>query len=409
MHILTISDFYPPFIGGAEHQVSLICRNLKQRGHTVNVATVWQGETSQVTQDEYGVTVYRLKSLSTRVPWFYQDPRRRFHPPFPDIGMAFSLRRLIETLRPDIVHAVGWIAYSVAVALRNHAIPLVVSTRDHGYTCAIRVFLHNGRVCSGPSFSKCLDCSRARYGWPKALAAVSGVFWGRSLLRKRIDAYHCASTYIYDLMRRDLFDGAVERKPHGVVIPNILANEAAPGGLPDVIAALSQPYILFVGALQPSKGLDVLLAAHQALVSPPPLVLVGTAWPDTPTRFPPGVTVLRDLPHPVVMAAWQRSLFAVVPSLIPETFGNAVVEAMSQGKAVIASRLGSLANLVKDEETGFLVPPGDVLALTQAMQCLLDDAEKRQRFGRAGYERSQLFSAETIVPQFEAFYQRLTV
>jgi glycosyltransferase involved in cell wall biosynthesis len=408
MRILTTSDFYPPFIGGAERQVSLICRNLAQRGHTISVASVWQTGSPEVVRDDAGVTIYRLKGLSTRMPWFFKDPQRRFHPPFPDVAMVLGLKRLIREIRPDVVHAVGWIAYSTAAALWGSSIPFVISTRDHGYTCPIRSFVYRNQVCSGPALLKCLGCSRQRYGWPKALAAVTGVFTGRSLLRQRVNAYHCASTYIARVMQRDLFGNLhTEGKPH-TMIPNILEAYTAPDFTPEIAAQLPKTYILFVGALQASKGLDVLLQAYQQLVAAPPLVLIGTVWPDTPTVFPPNVIVLRDVVHPAVMFAWKHSLFGVTPSLMPETFGNVVAEAMGQAKAVIASNNGSLADLVRDGETGLLVPPGDVAALTQAMQWMLDNPETCQRFGLAGYEHSKTFASEHVVPQFESFYQRLS-
>jgi glycosyltransferase involved in cell wall biosynthesis len=141
MRILMASDFYPPFIGGAERQVQLLGQELHLRGHTVGVATVWHsGQPAQ--QDDAGVDVRRIKGLTTRVAWFSKDPHRRFHPPFPDPGMVWGLRRLVRRWRPDLVHAHGWIAYSCAAALLGISIPLVVSVRDYGYTCALRTLLH---------------------------------------------------------------------------------------------------------------------------------------------------------------------------------------------------------------------------------------------------------------------------
>ena len=81
MRILMASDFYPPFIGGAERQVQLLGQELHLRGHTVGVATVWHSGQPQQ-QDDAGVDVRRIKGLTTRVAWFSKDPLRRFHPPF---------------------------------------------------------------------------------------------------------------------------------------------------------------------------------------------------------------------------------------------------------------------------------------------------------------------------------------
>jgi len=117
--------------------------------------------------------------------------------------------------------------------------------------------------------------------------------------------------------------------------------------------------------------------------------------------------VLHNLRHAEVMEAWSRSLFGVQPSVCAETFGLAVVEAMTQGKAVVASRVGGMVDVVIDGETGLLVPPGDVAALAQALQRLVEDCELRQRLGRAAQSRAELFSASAIVPRFEALYGQL--
>jgi glycosyltransferase involved in cell wall biosynthesis len=218
------------------------------------------------------------------------------------------------------------------------------------------------------------------------------------------------SSFVQHFLDRHLLDG----RQRSVMIPDIgtsgqLDNSSPPSrGQESRSAALpSEPYILFVGGLTAAKGLEVLLAAYRQLPAPPPLVLIGTVWPDTPREFPPGVTVIRNLPNREVLNAWARSLFGVQPSLTAETFGMAIVEAMSRGKAVIASRLGGVVDVVADGTTGILVTPGSTDELARAMQRLSDDPLLRERLGRAGRARAELFTAATVVPRFEALYKDL--
>jgi glycosyltransferase involved in cell wall biosynthesis len=405
------SDFYFPFIGGAERQVQLLSKELSERGHDVAIATVWHAGLSEHEQDGQA-DVVRLKGLTTRVPWFSKDPKRRYHPPFPDPGIVWGLRALIGRLRPEIVHAHGWIAYSCAAATIGKQIPVVVSVRDYGYSCATRTLLHRGQTCSGPAPLKCLTCASARYGRAKAGAAVAGVFAGRELLRRKVSATHSISTYVQKVVRRDLL--AHGRESRGVtipdfVIPSFLENTPAATSTRDFVGRLpDEPFILFVGSLQSHKGLGQLLAAYRKLQEPPPMVLIGTLWPDSPREFPDGVTVLHDVPHEGVMAAWERCLFGVAPSLWPEPFGGVLTEAMSEGKAVIGTNVGGPADIVLHNETGLLVPPGDVDALVDAMQRLIGDPDFRERLGRAARERVKLFGAQKVLPRFEALYRQLT-
>jgi glycosyltransferase involved in cell wall biosynthesis len=414
MRILMASDFYPPFIGGAERQVQLLSRELTLRGHAVGVATIWHA--GQLEQEDDGcVEVSRLKGLTTRVPWFSRDPRRRFHPPFPDPGVVWGLRRLIRRWRPDVVHAHGWIAYSCAAALLGARVPLVISVRDYGYTCALRTLLHQGQVCTGPAPAKCLACSARSYGLPKSAAAVCGVFAGRALLTGKIAATHSVSTFVQQTVRRDLLGGRqrlsrLDRDSiPDIVVPSLLVESGGAIDQSYIERLPSQPFILFVGALQPHKGLAPLLAAYARLELPPPLVLIGSVWPDTPSSFPSGVTVLHNVPHQAVMTAWERCLFGVAPSVWPDPLPGVVREAMSKGKAVIASDVGGNPDMIQHNQTGLLVPPGDIAALAAAMQQLIDEPALRERLGRAGERSAGQYVASAVLPRFEAMSQQLAL
>jgi len=81
-------------------------------------------------------------------------------------------------------------------------------------------------------------------------------------------------------------------------------------------------------------------------------------------------------------------LLGLVPSIWPEAFGIVVIEAMASGRPVIASRIGGIPDLVRDEVTGLLVQNGDAEALAAAMIRLLADRELASRLGAAALEFS---------------------
>jgi glycosyltransferase involved in cell wall biosynthesis len=407
--VLLANDFYPPFIGGAELQTQMLARGLASRGHTVTVATTWRQGLAEYQRD-VNVDVHRLQGWWTRVSWFSKDANRRYPPPLPDPGVVRGLSRLIRRVQPDVVHASGWMAYSCAAAVRGRRMPMVLSVRDYGYSCAVRTLMYRSEeVCGGPAVGKCLECSAQRYGWPKAVAAVGGVLGAQQLLARNVSGVHALSRYVEKIVRRDFL--ASSGKPFSV-IPGIMVPEATqaekPRGTDEFVAKLpSEPFILFVGALQMHKGLSPLLAAYQRLDNPPPLVLIGTPWPDTPKSFPAGVSVLHNVPHPHVMLAWQRCLFGVVPSVWPEPLGGTVREGMSQGKVVIGSAIGGIVDMIQDGQTGLLVEPGSADALLGAMCTLIMNPRLREQMGDAAREYAHAaFAAETILPRFEALYER---
>ena len=92
-----------------------------------------------------------------------------------------------------------------------------------------------------------------------------------------------------------------------------------------------------------------------------------------------------------------------LPSAQPEPFGNVVMEAMGMGLPVIATNIGGSLDQVLDGVTGLLVPPGDPVALAEAIQKLMSSSELRRRMGEAAANRVQEdFSITEMTAKIEA-------
>jgi glycosyltransferase involved in cell wall biosynthesis len=197
------------------------------------------------------------------------------------------------------------------------------------------------------------------------------------------------------------------------VVHNFLSNDVdKPEG--DIDSYLEQlpaeDYILFAGALSRQKGIDVLLRAYADLIHAPPLVLIGYDSPDWATLCidcPANVFVFKNWPRYAVRQAWHRSIMALLPSVGPDPCPTAVMEAMSAGRPVIASRIGGLPDLVDDGETGLLVRPGDTIELRQAIERLWANPDLRYRMGQAALRKVVEFQASSIVPRIEQIYEEL--
>ncbi len=112
---------------------------------------------------------------------------------------------------------------------------------------------------------------------------------------------------------------------------------------------------------------------------------------------------------------WQRDLRPIfrswdifaMPSL-DEGLPIAALEAMAEGLPVVATSVGGLPELVEDGQTGYLVPPSDVAALTKCLRLLILDPKRRQAMGAAGRERvREHFSVDRMVAEIEAIYDSL--
>jgi glycosyltransferase involved in cell wall biosynthesis len=411
MRLLFVSDHYPPFIGGAERQTYLLATRFAAAGHDVAVAVPWVKGLPAVEEDS-GVTVYRIRQL--RNAWNALAFRGTVchPPPYPDPVSALALWRIVRSFRPDVVHSQGWISYSAAAALIGLRTPLLVSARDYGYFCANRTLLRDDTPCSGPSPRKCFPCAGRYYGRPKGWVAVMGVFLWQPFLRHKVSAVHSISTFVGRTMETHFrHNGRPAASTPDVVIPSFLADDSDGDGATTALVdeLPSEPYILYVGQFRRVKGLEVLFEAYERLDSPPPLVLIGEPHDDGPAAIPSYATVKTRWPHRAVMAAYERASFAVMPSLWPEPLGSVVHEAMSRGKPVIGTNHGGHTDMVIDEVTGLLVPPGDVGALAEAMQRVISDPELRARMGKAARERSRLFDVSSALPRFAQLYSDLAV
>ena len=403
MHIVQLTDFYPPVIGGLERHVETLSRELISLGHSVTVVTFQVGgEPAEETTD--GVRVIRIRGWSTHVTAFHADAMRPFHPTIPDPGAMAALRRVIQAERPDVVHSHSWIEYSYFPQYRANRGPAhVVMLHDYGMACPKKTLQYSGgQACPGPRLAKCLRCAPGQYGLLKGTAVTTGLRASR-VLHGRADRYIANSDAVAKSSRAVLPGGS-----QVVVIPSMVPNDLSelardtprPGFLPD-----RDGYLMFAGAFGRHKGVEVLLEARRRMRHQPPLVLIGTSQAEAPRVSDPGVVMVRDIASAQVMASWIRASVAVVPSVWPEPMGRVAIEAMLAGRAVVASDVGGLRDVVTHGVTGLTVPPGDPGALAAALDDLVGDQEKRRRFGAAGQARARRFEAAVVVPQIVKVFE----
>ena len=98
----------------------------------------------------------------------------------------------------------------------------------------------------------------------------------------------------------------------------------------------------------------------------------------------------------------------VLPSIKPDSLPTVVLEAMACSKPVVGYNNGGIAEMVVDDKSGCLVKPNRPQELSKAISLLLDSSEKREKFGRVGYQRQkELFSLESYIKNFSEFYDNL--
>jgi D-inositol-3-phosphate glycosyltransferase len=204
---------------------------------------------------------------------------------------------------------------------------------------------------------------------------------------------------------------------HRVFSPGDRAQSRAALGLGD------EAVMLYVGRVQPLKGVDLAIRAAEQLVPaldrPLLLLVVGGA---SGGRGQEELERLRDLagslgisdavrflgarPH-VELPAFYRAADAVVVCSHNESFGLAALEAHACGAPVVGTDVGGLSHIVRDGESGFLVDSRDPSVFAARLKTILSDSDLRATFGRVAARSARSFSWTTTAALFADLYECL--
>jgi len=290
------------------------------------------------------------------------------------VNETLALRRTVATLRPDLVH-VHWLVPQGVAALAGvpHRVPIVVTTLGGD------LYALNDPVSTA---LKRAVCRRAA-----AMTAQN-----RDMCDRLVALGADPST------TRCLPLGADLRG-----IRSVARDTEREHGL-----------VVFVGRLDEKKGVDVLLRALDHL--PADLSYKVEIVGDGPQRarlesLAAGkpVTFLGARPRAEVARALGRAAVVVIPSIAAasgdrEGLPLVLLEAMGAGRAIVASSLEGIRDVIDDTRTGLLAPPGDPATLARAMTAILTDPDRGDALGRAASEAVEEYAAPTVAKTFAALF-----
>ena len=185
---------------------------------------------------------------------------------------------------------------------------------------------------------------------------------------------------------------------------------------PEYVAPPSEgvPHFLFLGRLTPTKGVDWLLKAAQQVRTPVHIDIAGSGHEEPKMRQMAATLNVQDR---VTFHGWvdgacvtqllTRARALVFPSMWHEPGGTVAFEAMTNGRAVIMSRVGGMPEIVREEETGLLVVPGDVSALSDAVDRLAADWDLARQLGKQGRQMvEERFTLKQHCHDLNCLYER---
>jgi glycosyltransferase involved in cell wall biosynthesis len=374
-------------VGGPARHVAILDEGLSRRGHTTMLAfgPVREGEGS-LEDLVTGVPTRRIDELGRRIRLF-------------DDAVAFArIFRLIRAYRPHIVHthtAKAGTLGRLAAALHNLLSP------PHGRARLVHTF--HGHVLEG-------------YFGPVGDWLVRIIERSLARLTDRIVA-------ISPRQRQDLTGrfgicsaDRVDVVPLGLDLDDLLLIDASHGTLRAQLGIAADAFVVgFIGRLVPIKDPLTLIAAFAdvaASAANAVLVIAGSGPLEEAVRRE---VEARGLQSRVRFAGWQRDLAALYATcdliaLVSRNEGTpvAIIEAMAAGRAVVATAVGGVPDLVEHQHTGLLVPPGSSAAITAAILSLLHDPSLRGMLGaRARDQARNRFRRERLVDDIERLYVAL--
>lgn len=270
--------------------------------------------------------------------------------------------RQIAQNKPDLVHAHNTfplISPSLYWAAARAGVPVVQTLHNFRLLCPQGMFLRDEKVCEDclgalPWRGVVHRCYRGSVAQTAVLASLISVHRAIGTYRNKV-CYYVALT---EFSRAKFVAGGLpgERicvKPNFVDIP-FCEEEQQPSGA------------LFVGRLSPEKGVGV-LARAAATRGHSVIDVIGTGPEQSSLETSPGIRLLGSQPPEIVYARMRKAAYLVMPSICYENFPRTVVEAFACGAPVIASRLGAMAEIIEDGQTGLLFEAGNPDDLAQKM------------------------------------------
>jgi glycosyltransferase involved in cell wall biosynthesis len=318
---------------------------------------------------------------------------------------AQALGAAIDRFRPDVVHVHDHAAgFSPAVlwAAADRGIPVVLTLHDYALVCPQGRLLRDGRVCQEclgtlplPAVRhRCRDGSRSR-----SLASATALIAHRALgtWRQKVSRYIALSDFCRArFVEAGLPAARIRVKPNFTVAPL-----AAPGGT----GAASVPCdFAYAGPLTRDSGVIVL--AQALLIDGGLSCCAAGAGPEQAQLAAVAGLRLGPATDPAALARLLHGAVALVlPTLWQEPFPQRAIEAFAHGVPVIASRLGTLGEIVREGKTGLLFEPGDAQDLARKMRWARDNPAQMQAMGRAArLTHERRYSAQENYRQLLAVY-----
>lgn len=365
--ILLINSLYSPFIGGG---AEIICQEqaeyLAQKGYSVNVLTTDKSNGISKTCVN-GITVYRANLKNVYWHYIQNKPNKyiRMIWHLMDIynwKMKKCIREVIRATKPEVVICHNITGFSIAVwdTIKEFNLPIIQVLHDQYLQCPNSNAFKNGKAC----IKQCLPCHLMRL--PHVAAS------------NKVDVVVGVSQYVLTrLTNLGYFKSSKQ-----YVIHNARQFEDIP---------MKQPWngkeplrIGFIGTLSKVKGVEWLIRSFMELDINATLTIAGKGESQAYENY---LKEIASSDSRITFSGYVKSIthyqqihLSVIPSLWPDTFPTVAFESCAYHTPVIATCIGGLPEIIKDNINGILCNPNNKDSIKQAIMTLYNHPQRLNKF-----------------------------
>ena len=329
------------------------------------------------------------------------------------IGRA-KLREAISIFRPDIVHVHNFfpqLSPSIYDACADEGVAVVQTLHNYRLICPGALLMRDGNICEqcitgSPYQAAVYGCYRNSKLGSLAVAHMVATHRRLGTWSKKVNHFIACTEFSKSKFTQAGFsEDRISVKPNFVLDPQASTD---PKKRDDWKSR--EGFALFVGRLSPEKGVRTLFKAWTTLDIHYCLKVAGCGPLEDEMPEQTNIVGLGFQAQDNVRSLMDEALFLVVPSEWFEGFPMVIVEAFAHGLPVLASRLGSMGEIIEDGVTGLFFEPGDANDLALKACWLLERPEECRRMGKNARNRYvEKFSPEVNYAQLLSIYMQVIV
>lgn len=370
LKIIQVNKFLYPK-GGADKYCLNLINDLNDSGNTVipfgmsdekNIKSIWSKYFSEK------IDYYQNKNIfqtAIRLIW-NREAARKF-------------AALLDDFKPDLIHAHNiyhQLSPSILKEAKKRKIPIIMTLHDYKLICPNYLMFTHGKTCEKCLSGNYLNCisNNCYYSYSKSLLAALESFLHNTIwhsYRNNIDLFISPSIYL----KEEMIQAAWEEQKI-----EVLTNPA-----PEYSPQSDGTRLLYFGRLSIEKGLDVLIEALK--LTNENLDIVGSGSYESVLRskvnqlgLEKRVSFYGQLEGEALEKLKREAKAIILPSLWAENMPLALLESLAYGKLIIASASGGSPELIEDNITGYLFPPGDYQMLANKINNLNNLKEGEREF-----------------------------